>query len=164
MIKQTESTKAKLKTLNEEFEDVIIRLINHCHERGINVQVAQALRTNAEQQALYDIGRVKPGKVVTNAKPGTSFHNYAAAVDLFFLNEEGKAYWDVKAFKKVWSIAQEIGLDKENPKWGKGIRWGGNFQSIKDYPHFEMDITLQEARTRFEKTQEGTTKQSRSKV
>ena len=121
VIKQNSSTKLRLKTLDPDFEDLIIRLINHCHERGINVQVSQAHRSNEEQQALYDIGRTKPGKIVTNAKPGTSFHNYGAAVDFFFLNAEGKAYWDVKAFKKVWSIAKELGLDKQ------GLVWGGDF-------------------------------------
>lgn len=144
-IKQTDSTKARLKTLDPEFEDLIIRLINHCHERGINVQVAQALRTNAEQQALYDIGRTKPGKKVTNAKPGTSFHNYGAAVDLFFLNNEKKAYWDVKAFKKVWSIAKELKLDKE------GLVWGGEFKTLVDYPHFQLGSSLEEAKKRYEK-------------
>lgn len=144
-IKQTDATKERLKTLDPDFEDLIIRLINHCHERNINVQVAQALRTNAEQQALYDIGRTKPGKIVTNAKPGTSFHNYGAAADLFFLNDNGEAYWDVKAFRKVWSVAQELGLDKE------GLVWGGNFQSIQDYPHFQMGNSLEEAKKRFEK-------------
>lgn len=144
-LKQTDSTKARLKTLDPDFEDLVIRLINHCHERGINVQVAQALRTNAEQQALYDIGRTKPGKIVTNAKPGTSFHNYGAAVDLFFLNDKGEAYWDVKAFTKVWKVAQELKLDSE------GLVWGGNFQSLKDCPHFQMGNSLEEAKKRFEK-------------
>lgn len=145
VLKQTEATKQKLKTLDPDFEDLIVRLINHCHERGINVQVAQALRTNAEQQALYDIGRTKPGKIVTNAKPGTSFHNYAAAVDLFFINDKGDAYWDTKTFKKVWKVAQEIKLDKE------GLVWGGNFQSLVDYPHFQLGSSLEEAKKRFEK-------------
>lgn len=144
-IKQTDSTKQRLKTLDPEFEDLIIRLINHCHERSINVQVAQAYRSNEEQQALYDIGRTKPGKTVTNAKPGTSFHNYALAADLFFINDKGEAYWDVKAFKKVWAIAQEIGLDKE------GLVWGGDFKSIVDYPHFQLGNSLEEAKKRFEK-------------
>lgn len=158
VIKQTNATKTKLKTLDSDFEDLVIRLINHCHERGINVQVAQALRTNAEQQALYDIGRTKPGKIVTNAKPGTSYHNYGFAVDLFFLNDKGEAHWNVNGFKKVWSVAVELGLDK------LGLRWGGNFQSFKDYPHLEMNITLQEAKKRFEKTSKNTTKQSRASV
>lgn len=144
-IKQTDATKAKLKTLDPDFEDLIIRLINHCHERGINVQVAQALRTNAEQQALYEIGRTKPGKIVTNAKPGTSFHNYAAAADLFFLNEKGEAHWNTNGFKKVWSIAVELGLDKQ------GLVWGGGFKSLPDYPHFQMGNSLEEAKKRFEK-------------
>lgn len=145
VFKQTDSTKKRLKTLDPDFEDLIIRLINHCHERGINVQVAQALRTNAEQQALYDIGRTKPGKIVTNAKPGTSFHNYGAAADLFFLNDKGEAYWDVKAFRKVWAIAKEIGLDKQ------GLVWGGDFKSLPDCPHFQMGNSLEEAKKRFEK-------------
>lgn len=144
-IKQTDSTKLKLKTLDPEFEDLIIRLVNHCHERGINVQVAQALRTNEEQQALYDIGRTKPGKIVTNAKPGTSFHNYGVAVDLFFINDKGEAYWDVKAFKKVWAIAQELGLNKE------GLVWGGEFKSLVDYPHFQLGSSLEEAKKRYAK-------------
>ena len=144
-IKQTDSTKQRLKTLDPEFEDLIIRLINHCHERSINVQVAQAYRSNEEQQALYDIGRTKPGKIVTNAKPGTSFHNYALAADLFFINDKGEAYWDVKAYKKIWAIAQEIGLDKE------GLVWGGNFKSTVDYPHFQLGNSLEEAKKRFEK-------------
>lgn len=158
VIKQTDATKAKLKTLDPDFEDLIIRLINHCHERGINVQVAQALRTNAEQQALYDVGRTKPGKIVTNAKPGTSFHNFAAAADLFFLNDKGEPHWNVNGFKKVWAVAVEIGLDKE------GLVWGGNFTSFKDYPHFQMGNSLQEAKKKFEKTQASSTKQSRPKV
>lgn len=151
ILKQTDSTKKKLKTLDPEFEDLVIRLINHCHERGINVQVAQALRTNAEQQALYDIGRSKPGKVVTNAKPGTSLHNYGVAVDLFFLNEKGEAHWNVNGFKKVWAIAVEIGLDK------LGLVWGGNFKSFVDYPHFQMGSSLEEAKKRFEKRSRKTT-------
>lgn len=145
VIKQTDATKAKLKTLDPDFEDLIIRLINHCHERGINVQVAQALRTNAEQQALYDIGRTKPGKIVTNAKPGTSFHNYGVAADLFFLNDKGQAHWNVIGFKKVWAVAVELGLDKQ------GLVWGGNFKSHIDYPHFQMGNSLEEAKKRFEK-------------
>lgn len=158
VIKQTDATKKKLATLDSEFEDLVIRLINHCHERGINVQVAQALRTNAEQQALYDIGRTKPGKIVTNAKPGTSFHNYAAAVDLFFLNEKGEAHWNTTGFKKVWAVAVELGLDKA------GLVWGGNFSSFPDFPHIQFGNSLQEVRARFEKTQKNNTKQSRAKV
>lgn len=143
--KQTDSTKKRLATLDPEFEDLIIRLINHCHERGINVQVSQAYRSNEEQQALYDIGRTKPGKAVTNAKPGTSFHNYGAAADLFFLNEKGEAYWSTLAFKKVWAVAKELGLDKQ------GLVWGGDFKSLVDYPHFQMGNSLEEAKKRFEK-------------
>jgi peptidoglycan L-alanyl-D-glutamate endopeptidase CwlK len=40
---------------------------------------------------LYAIGRTKPGKKVTKAKGGTSYHNYGLAFDIYpFIN--GKTY------------------------------------------------------------------------
>ena len=38
-------------------------------------------RTMEEQAALYAIGRSAPGKVVTKARAGESFHNYGLAFD-----------------------------------------------------------------------------------
>lgn len=37
------------------------------------------LRTFSEQDALFAQGRTKPGKIVTNAKAGLSYHNYGLA-------------------------------------------------------------------------------------
>ena len=38
-------------------------------------------RTMEEQAALYKIGRSVKGKIVTNARPGESYHNYGLAFD-----------------------------------------------------------------------------------
>ena len=43
-----------------------------CAAEGIEVVFTHTLRTAAEQQALYDRGRTKPGPIVTNARPGYS--------------------------------------------------------------------------------------------
>ena len=43
------------------------------------------LRTMATQQALWDQGRTTPGEIVTNAKPGSSAHNYGMALDVMVL-------------------------------------------------------------------------------
>lgn len=38
-------------------------------------------RTMEEQAALYAIGRTSPGKIVTKARPGESYHNHGLAFD-----------------------------------------------------------------------------------
>lgn len=94
---------------------------------NITLRVTQAKRTMAEQQALYDQGRTKPGHIVTNAKPGASFHNYGLAVDLVRLNS-GKADWN-------YNMAQLLPYAEKF-----GISWGGNWKRFKDYPHFEKNF------------------------
>lgn len=98
------------------------------------IRVVQGLRTIAEQDELYAQGRTKPGKVVTNAKGGSSYHNYGLAVD-FALLVDGKVSWDIKSdwdgdkfsdWMEVVNIFQKHGWE-----------WGGNFKSLKDYPHFQ---------------------------
>lgn len=57
--------------------------------------VTQGLRTWPQQDAIYQQGRTTPGKIVTNAKPGHSIHNFGLAVDVAPLID-GKIDWDGK--------------------------------------------------------------------
>ncbi|SVE43245.1 uncharacterized protein METZ01_LOCUS496099, partial [marine metagenome] len=43
--------------------------------------VVHTLRTYAEQDDLYEQGRTEPGKIVTNARGGKSWHNFGLAID-----------------------------------------------------------------------------------
>ena len=61
-------------------------------ELGITLRVTYGLRTMQEQATLYAQGRTTPGKKLTNAKPGQSYHNYGLAVDLVRMNGN-KADW-----------------------------------------------------------------------
>jgi peptidoglycan L-alanyl-D-glutamate endopeptidase CwlK len=88
-------------------------------------------RTFEEQAKIYAQGRTAPGKIVTNAKPGFSNHNYGIAVDMGVF-KDGK-YLDsskpseAEAFhRKAAEIAEKY-----------NIEWGGSWKSFKDYPHFE---------------------------
>jgi len=91
---------------------------------GIDLHVVQALRTIDEQNALYAKGRTAPGAVVTNAKGGSSYHNYGLAFDVApFVN--GKLNYNID-----WNPVAAIGKKH-------GFKWGGDFKSIKDKPHFE---------------------------
>lgn len=97
-------------------------------ENGLNVvfRIVQGLRTFAQQQAIYDQGRTTPGAIVTNAKPGSSFHNFGLAVDLGHLIDNGTEI--------DWHFDMSLLL----PYMPEGMVWGGNFHSIKDRPHFEL--------------------------
>lgn len=96
---------------------------------GVHPVVVQTLRTFEEQELLYEKGRSRPGPIVTNARPGQGYHNYGLAIDLC-LQVNGKLVWEVNdnwmkminAFKK------------------RGFSWGGDWKSLKDYPHVEKTL------------------------
>lgn len=48
------------------------------------MRVTAGFRSFQEQGNIFAIGRSKPGKIVTKAKPGMSKHNYGLAVDVCF--------------------------------------------------------------------------------
>ena len=104
---------------------------------NVTCRFTHTLRTFSEQNALYAKGRTMPGKKVTIAKAGQSYHNYGMAVD-FTLIKDGKA---------IWERGEDFDGDKL-PDWMEvvsifksyGWAWGGDFKSIKDYPHFEKSF------------------------
>ena len=78
------------------------QLIEQAYKEGINVIITQGLRTVEEQNELYAQGRTKPGKIVTNAKGGYSYHNYGLAFDFAVLNADGSVNWNVnEKWKRV---------------------------------------------------------------
>jgi len=112
-------------------------LIKLCAENGMIVDVHQGLRSYATQQKLYNQGRTTPGKRVTRARPGQSWHNFGLAVDIVF-KDNGRWSW---AEKHPWERLGVLGKQA-------GFVWGGDFRSITDRPHFQLtgDLTLKEAR------------------
>jgi len=94
------------------------------------------LRTFAEQQDIYDQGRTKPGQIVTNAKPGQSFHNYGFAVDGALQIAGRSLSWDTT---KDWDgDRQSDWLEVVTAFKAQGFSWGGDWKAFKDMPHFEM--------------------------
>lgn len=98
--------------------------------------ITSTLRTFQEQQAIYDQGRTKPGKKVTNAKPGQSNHNFGVALDGAMLVDGKILDWD---FKKDWDgDKQSDWMEAVLIHKKHGFKWGGDWVSFKDLPHFEM--------------------------
>ena len=101
--------------------------IKACERDGIDLLVTSTYRDGESQNALYAQGRTAPGKIVTNAKAGESFHNYRCAVDVVPL-VAGKPRWDVK--DEVWQTIGKLGKEA-------GLEWAGDWVKFKETAHFQ---------------------------
>lgn len=109
--------------------------IKECQLVGIDVLITSTYRDVESQNAIYAQGRTTPGKKVTNAKGGQSFHNYRVAFD-FVPIINGKAQWnDTKLFEQCGLIAESVGLE-----------WAGRWKSFKELAHcqFTNGLTLKD--------------------
>ena len=95
---------------------------------NIEIRVVQGLRSWAEQAALYAQGRTAPGKVVTNAKPGTSWHNFGLAVDVAPF-DSGIPDWNSShpSWKRIVAVGESVGLVS-----------GSQWRTFPDWPHFQL--------------------------
>lgn len=108
----------------------------------VRLRYAYTLRTNAEQDALFAQGRTKPGKIVTWARGGDSYHNYGLAYDIVLLIDRDKngtfeeASWDtLKDFDgdRVADWMEVVAIAKKYK-----YEWGGDWPGKKsDKPHFQ---------------------------
>lgn len=92
-------------------------------DEGYQLQIAQGLRTFAEQDKLF----AKHPKV-TNARGGQSMHNYGLAVDFVFVVNGTIDY------KRDDHLYNNIG------GWSAiaNLEWGGDWKSFKDRPHVQL--------------------------
>jgi len=101
--------------------------IDACKVKDIDVIITSTYRDIESQNALYAQGRTKPGKKVTNARGGDSYHNYRIAFD-FCPIVNGKAHWnDSMTFTRCGEIAE-----------GLGLVWAGRFKSFKELAHCQF--------------------------
>lgn len=101
-----------------------------CDQEGIDLLVTSTYRDHESQNALYAQGRTTPGKKVTNAKAGQSWHNWRCAVDIVPLRN-GKPVWntsgeDAKLWERVGQLGEQAGLE-----------WAGRWKTFKEMAHFQ---------------------------
>lgn len=97
--------------------------------QGIKYVVTCTTRTRAEQAALYAQGRTKPGRKVTNAKPGQSFHEYGVALDIYPI-VNGKIDFAGSQLSTWRKIAEAFKK--------RGFEWAYEWKTFKEMPHFQM--------------------------
>jgi peptidoglycan L-alanyl-D-glutamate endopeptidase CwlK len=113
--------------------------LSNAKAQGIDLLVTSTYRDNASQEALYAQGRTKPGKIVTNARAGQSFHNYRCAVDVVPIRN-GKPVWDAK--DPVWQTVGKLGKEA-------GLEWAGDWKRFREMAHFQYTggLTLAQLQT-----------------
>ena len=116
------------------------RLLARASQAGIPLTVICTLRSMAEQAELYAQGRTKPGAIVTNARPGYSYHNFGLAIDVVPTRLLMTKNWgDTPDYRSeadaLWQELGSLGVDI-------GLTWGGDFTALKDRPHFEWSDGL----------------------
>lgn len=122
-----------LEDLNDYTRGAAIIHKQLCAAKGIQLLVYCTLRPNAEQDALYLIGRSSKGVVVTNARGGQSAHNpnkdgKAAAYDCVGV-VGGKAQWHAKS--PLWAVIGAMGEEA-------GLVWSGRWTGkLKETCHFQ---------------------------
>lgn len=100
----------------------------------------EVLRSNARQAELYAQGRSKPGKIVTNAKPGESFHNYGLAVDFCLIINGKEASWNTITdfdHDSIADWAEVVRVFKEH-----GWEWAGDWKTFREAPHVQCTFGL----------------------
>lgn len=124
-------------------------LLKLAKQQNIDLVITSTYRDDESQAALYAQGRTKPGLIVTNAKPGQSWHNWRCALDVVPIRN-GKPVWgttglDGDLWRKVGEIGESVGLE-----WAG--RWTGK---LREMAHFQYTGGLTLADFQSGKTMKG---------
>lgn len=129
-------------------------LASYASTLGMSIDIANygGLRTLSDTNTILDYrqndynaalsaGQIRPDTTLQEFRPiapfGSSYHNYGAAFDVV-----------VSARPSSMSYAQALAtLGARAPSLG--LRWGGMFNN-PDPPHFELAISLAEARAKYQ--------------
>jgi len=136
-----QNSEARLDLVHPKLAEKIRSMAEMLAQENIVIKVVQGLRSWDDQAKLYAEGRddggnvVDKSKVVTNAKPGTSWHNYGLAVDVAPF-DAGIPDWNVEhpAWKRIVAVGESVGLTS-----------GSTWRSFPDWPHFQLTGQLPES-------------------
>lgn len=129
----------RIKEIHPKLKTELSEIYSEIVERNLPVRFTDVFRSIADQNVLFEQGRSKPGRVVTHARGGQSFHNYGLAVDFCLLTMDAN---DTPS--AIWEMQTDFNKNSQND-WGEvvfifkhfGWEWGGEWIKFTDTPHFQ---------------------------
>jgi hypothetical protein len=124
----------------DKVHPVLLRKIDKVLEAmfalGFPMMITDGARTAEQQNTLYQVGRTRPGRIITKADGYRSISNhqiksdgFGHAVDCTFLGENGKPRWtETDPWQLYAAMLRAVGL-----KWG-----ADNLGTPWDKPHAEL--------------------------
>lgn len=123
----------RLVGVHPELAARVLRVLAAMEALGFPMMITAGVRSAAQQKALWDQGRSKPGPIVTYLDGVKKKSNHQAkedglgyAVDAVFL-VDGKPSWDLQLPWSAYGAAAKA----------LGLVWGGDWK-MRDYPHVEF--------------------------
>jgi len=120
-------TDKRISELDSRVQQPATNFINNTW-MGVKLRVNEAYRSVEDQDKLYAQGRSAPGNIITNAKGGQSYHNYGKAIDVVIMTN-GQPDWSKPITPDIAAYGKQ-----------QGFEWGGDWNTLKDYPHFQMPL------------------------
>ncbi|MGC0153000.1 M15 family metallopeptidase [Chromobacterium vaccinii] len=126
--------------LHPQLQPLAESFLRRCRDQGLDPLILCTWRSAEEQEALYQLGRGKPGAVATDARPGQSAHNamlYGSPA--------------ARAFDAMPLLAGKPVTDPEHPHWhamgeiaeALGLRWHGRSATqLHELPHFQLPLEI----------------------
>jgi hypothetical protein len=126
-------------TLEANFQRRVRQWLDEMVQTGIRPLIYCGFRSFEEQLALFAQGRTKPGRIVTKAKPGESYHNYGLAFDWVPVKPTAK---DPKLFSADWNdataykVGEQCGhtFDLASISWETGHLQDDRYKTWRDIP------------------------------
>ena len=127
-------SEARLGEVAPFLADKIRQMAEMLVQEGIEIRVVQALRTWAQQDALYAQGRTTPGEIVTNCPGGHSYHNFGLAVDCV-----PSQFGPDQAYNPDWNSSHPTWQRMEAIGELLGMESGSTWRTFPDAPHFQIN-------------------------
>jgi peptidoglycan L-alanyl-D-glutamate endopeptidase CwlK len=114
-----------LQGVRPELANVILEAANRTKFR-----ITEGLRDQTRQAEL-----VRSGK----SKTQNSRHLTGHAIDLIAIGEDGIATYDMEDMTRVAAVIREVAKEQGVPiQWGAAAKYGGDFKTFNDSPHFQL--------------------------
>lgn len=108
-MKSLDQRQTDLSVLHPALRDAVQKLMADLKDGKHPFELFESFRSPERQEYLFAKGRSAPGRIVTNAPPWSSYHQYGLAAD-FVLKINGQWSWDTEGANAAhWKALHELG-------------------------------------------------------